>query len=144
MRLRGDGRRRDGTRGRRGAAVAEMAVLLPLVAFLFLVAVDFCRVFNCTQVVRGCAEAGAMYAGGYAQADPSVSVQDAATQAAQAEGAMLNPPLRAADVTVTVANGVATVTVSYNFNTLVGYPGVPRPLPVVRTAQLPVAPKVGQ
>jgi hypothetical protein len=121
-----------------------MAVLLPLVAFLFLVAVDFCRVFNCTQTVRGCAEAGALYAAGYAQADPSISVQDAATQAALAEGTMLNPPLSAANITVTIANGVATVTVSYDFQTFVGYPGVPRPLPVVRTAQMPVAPVVGQ
>ena|SRR5947209_7468714 len=129
---------------RRGAAVAEMAILLPVVSFLFLVAVDFCRVFNCAQTVRGCAEAAALYASGNAQADPGVSPQDAASQAALAEGTMLDPPLRAQDVSVTVAGGVATVTVSYNFQTFVGYPGVPQPIPVVRTARVPVAPKVGQ
>src|SRR5207302_8458197 len=103
-------------------------------------AVDFCRVFNCTQTVRGCAEAAALYASGNARADPSVSVQDAASQAAVAEGTLLSPPLRPEDVTVSVADGVATVTVTYNFQTFVGYPGVPRPLPVVRTARLAVAP----
>jgi Flp pilus assembly protein TadG len=129
---------------RPGAAVVEMAILLPLVAFLFLVAVDFCRVFNCTQTVRGCAEAGAMYASGNAKADPSVSVTDAAYLAAQAEGTLLNPPLQPGNVTVKVADGVATVTVSYTFQTLVGYPGLARQLSVVRTARLAVAPQVGQ
>ena len=61
-----------------------------------------------------------------------------------AEGTLLNPPLTAANVTVAVANGVATVTVSYNFRTIVGYPGLAQPLPVVRTARLPVIPQVGQ
>jgi Flp pilus assembly protein TadG len=129
---------------RRGAALAEMAVLLPLVASMFLVAVDFCRVFNCTQTVQGCAEAACLYASGNAQADSNVSVQTAAYQAALAEGTMLNPPLATGDVSVTIANGVATVTVTYNFQTFVGYPGVPRPLPVVRSAQLAVVPAVGQ
>jgi len=129
---------------RRAAAVTEMAILLPVVAFLFLVAVDFCRVFNCTQTVRGCARAGALYASGNAQADPSVSVQDAASQAALAEGAMLNPPLSANNVAVTVSNGVATVTVTYAFRTIVGYPGVPQPIPVARTVKMAVAPKVGE
>jgi Flp pilus assembly protein TadG len=132
------------SRRRRGAAVTEMAILLPLLSLLFLVAVDFCRVFYCTQTIRGCAEAGALYASGNATADPSVSLQDAASQAAMAEGTLLNPPLAAANVTVAVANGVATVTVSYNFRTIVGYPGLPQPLPVVRTAQMLVIPQAGQ
>jgi Flp pilus assembly protein TadG len=129
---------------RRGAAVTEMAVLLPLVAFMFLVAVDFCRVFNCTQTVQGCAEAACLYASGNAQADSNLRLATAAYQAALAEGTMLNPPLDPGSVNVTIANGVATVTVTYSFQTFVGYPGVPRPLPVVRTAQLPVVPAVGQ
>jgi len=139
MRLASESRRK-----RRAAAVAEMAVLLPVIAFLFLVAVDFCRVFNCTQIVRGCARAGALYASGNAQSAPSTSVQDAASAAAVAEGTMLNPPLVADNVAVTVADGVATVTVSYSFYTLVGYPGVPQPLSVVRTVKMAVMPQVGQ
>jgi len=129
---------------RRAAAVAELAILLPVLAFLFLVAVDFCRVFNCTQIVRGCALAGALYASGNAQADPSTGLQDAAAAAALAEGTMLNPPLVADNVAVAVTDTVATVTVSYNFWTIVRYPGVPQPLSVVRRVQMAVMPKVGQ
>ena len=40
---------------RRGAAVVELAVILPLLVFLFLVVVDYCRLFYFSQVVTGCA-----------------------------------------------------------------------------------------
>jgi Flp pilus assembly protein TadG len=129
---------------RPAAALVEMAILLPLVIFLFVVAVDFCRVFNCTQTVRGCAEAAALYASNNAHADPSVSVGDAARAAAVAEGTMLNPPMDGNHVSVTVAGGTATVTVHYSFRTLVGYPGVLQPLLISRTIQMPVAPRVGE
>src|SRR5438046_2003699 len=46
---------------RRGAAVVEVAIVLPLLVFLFLVAVDFCRVFHFSQVVTQCARNGALY-----------------------------------------------------------------------------------
>jgi hypothetical protein len=121
-----------------------MAVLLPLVGFLFVVAVDFCRVFNFTETVRGCAQAGALYSSNNAHADPSVSTADAATSAAVAEGTMLNPPLSAGDVTVAVASGTATVTVNYKFRTLVSYPGIAQPLSVSRTIRMTVVPNVGQ
>jgi Flp pilus assembly protein TadG len=121
-----------------------MAILLPFVVFLFVVAVDYCRVFNCAQTVQGCAEAGALYASGNAQDPPSTSPEDAARQAAVAEGTMLKPPLRAEDVTVAVTGNAATVTVSYNFQMFTSFLGLPQTLPVVRTVQMTVAPKVGQ
>jgi Flp pilus assembly protein TadG len=128
---------------RRGAAMAEMAILLPFVVFLFLVAVDFCRVFNCTQTVQGCAYAGALYASGYAQSDPGVTPEDAAKQAALAEGIMLEPALRTEDVAVAFTKDAATVTVTYDFRTLTGFPGLPRTLRVVKAVRMELAPKVG-
>src|SRR5437868_11657545 len=61
---------------RRGTAAAELAICLPFVALLFTVAVDFCRLYNQTQIVQGCAEAAAFYAAGYSwpsQADASAA-----------------------------------------------------------------------
>jgi Flp pilus assembly protein TadG len=121
-----------------------MAIVLPFVALLFTVAVDFCRVFHCTQTVQGCAQTAALYASGTALPPPNTSAEDAARQAASADGAVLEPPLKADDVAITGDGTTVTVTVTYQFSTFLPYPGLPQPLTVVRTAQLPVAPKVGE
>jgi Flp pilus assembly protein TadG len=128
---------------RRGAAVAEMAILLPFVVFLFLVAVDFCRVFYCTQTIQGCAEAGALYASGIAQSAPGTTPTDAAKQAAVAEGTMLNPPVSTQNVTVSFSGNVATVKVSYQFQMLTGFLGLPQTSQLVRSTQMVLAPNVG-
>jgi Flp pilus assembly protein TadG len=138
---------------RGGAAAAELAVLLPFVALMFVVAVDFCRLYYQTQTIHGCAEAAACYAGGYAwpnQADANAApnqsppVQpdsvaariEAAQLAAVAEGATLNPPLAAANVQVTIANGYATVTVSYDCAMLTPVLGPSRVQNVTRTVTM--------
>jgi Flp pilus assembly protein TadG len=129
---------------RRGAAVAEMAILLPFVAFLFLVAVDFCRVFYSTQTVQGCAQAGALYASGTAACPSTTTPTDAAKQAAVAEGTLLNPPLTTDNVAVSYTGNVVTVTVTYNFQMLTGFLALPQTLKLVRSTQMTVVPKVGQ
>jgi Flp pilus assembly protein TadG len=45
-------------RPRRGAATVELAVLLPVIAFLFVIAVDYARVFYYSQVIENCARQG--------------------------------------------------------------------------------------
>lgn len=45
---------------RPGAAVAELAVLLPFLVLLFFVAVDYCRIFYFTLTVENCARNGAL------------------------------------------------------------------------------------
>ncbi|CAN5716335.1 hypothetical protein BH23PLA1_BH23PLA1_28640 [soil metagenome] len=52
---------------RRGAAAVEMALLLPILTTLLLIAVDFCRLFYHYTIVANCARNGAMYA-----SDPAV------------------------------------------------------------------------
>ena len=91
--------RRLTPRQRRGAAAYELAILLPFLALMFAVGADYCRIFYYSQTVTGCAHAGALYASGTARRDPSVTPADAAKQAALAEGASLDPPLRPEDVT---------------------------------------------
>jgi Flp pilus assembly protein TadG len=129
---------------RQGAAIVEMAIVLPFIALMFLVACDFCRVFFCTQTLQGCAQAAVENVSGYARVAPTTTQAQAAFQAALAEGASLNPPLTAANVNVTVVNNVATVTITYDFSTLTGYPGLPNPLTIVRSVSLRMAPQAGQ
>jgi len=47
---------------RRGAAAVELALLLPLLAVLFGMGVDFARVFYFSQIVENGARNGALYA----------------------------------------------------------------------------------
>src|SRR5262245_36069317 len=46
---------------RHAAAVVELAILLPLLAFLFVVGVDFARVYKDTLTLTNCARSGALY-----------------------------------------------------------------------------------
>jgi Flp pilus assembly protein TadG len=144
------------SRNRRGAAAAELAILLPFVVLLFVVAVDFCRLYYQTQTVQGCAEAGVVYAAGYGSAnqadaaaaaailgsgqtvlpDSDAARTEAARQAAVAEGTTLNPPLQESNVQVTFANGEATVTVSYNCALFTPVLGPSRMLTVTRSVAM--------
>ena len=47
---------------RRGAAIAEMAILLSILSFLFVVCIDFARVFYFSLTLKNCARNGAYYA----------------------------------------------------------------------------------
>jgi Flp pilus assembly protein TadG len=120
-----------------------MAILSPFLVFLFLVTIDFCRVYHCTQTVKGCAEAGVLYASGTAMVDSNTSPAEAATQAAVAEGTVLDPPVQSSDVNVHVGGGSAMVTVNYKFKTICQYPGLPQTLNLASTVQMSSAPKPG-
>jgi Flp pilus assembly protein TadG len=125
---------------RPGAAAAEFAVLLPFLAFVFVLGVDLCRVFYVTQIVQNCAYAGALYAS--QTASSSSSPQTAAQQAAVTEGASLNPPLTTSQVTYTApdSNNNIKVTVNYTFNTLTNYPGIQNSWAISRSVTMTVAP----
>jgi hypothetical protein len=125
---------------RPAAAAAELAILLPMLSVMFLVALDFCRAYACTQIVQAAAAAGAMYASGNALPAAGTTSSDAAVQAAVNEGTSLQPRLASNNVNVNVAGGVATVTVTYQFNTLFGISGMAQTTNVVRTANMNVAP----
>jgi Flp pilus assembly protein TadG len=127
---------------RSAAAIVELACLLPFLIFLFLAAVDFCRIFYHAQTLQSCARSAALYACGGAVNPSSTNTQTAAQQAALAEGVSLSPPLQAQNVVITsdtVANTV-TVTVTYSFTTLMSYPGVPNNTSIVKRVTMVVLP----
>jgi len=130
-------------RGRRyGVAAVETAFLLPLLAFLFAIAVDFAQIYFFSTTIMNCARNGAVYA-----CDPVVAAQSPYTsleQAALADASSLSP-----QPTVTSANGTdgngqpyIEVTVSYPFQTLLPYPNLPNPYPIARSERMRVVPKV--
>ena len=127
-------------RSRPAAAAAEFAVLLPFLAFVFVLGVDLCRVFYVTQIVQNCAYAGALYAS--QTVSSTGSLKKAAEQAAVAEGASLNPALTASQVDYTPpdSNNNIKVTVNYTFYTLTNYPGIQNSWAITRSVTMTVAP----
>jgi len=100
---------------RRGLAATELAILLPFVGLLFMVAVDFCRVYFVTQTLQNSAQTAAMFASGTAKSSALVPVENTAKQMAIADAASLDPPLKAENVTVTFDAQTVTVTIQYEF-----------------------------
>lgn len=130
----------EGTARRfRGAAVVELAVLLPLLAFLFVISVDFARVYYFSVTLTNCARAGALYA-----SDPSMQAESPfanAQAAALADAKNLTPP-----PAVTSSSGVddsgreyVEVSVAYTFTTITGFPGVPNEVNLVRSVRMNVS-----
>jgi Flp pilus assembly protein TadG len=125
---------------RKAAAAVELAVLLPVIVFLFVIAVDFARIFYYSQVIENCARQGALYA-----SDPKApaynlytSVQQAAL--ADAPGLTPQPSVTSATGTDQAGNAYVTVTVTWQFQTITGFPGVPSNVNLTRTVQMRVAP----
>ncbi len=129
-------------RARRAAAVVEFALVLPFLMFVFLVAVDYCRVFYYSQVVTTCARNGALYL-----CDPNSPTQSHYSSLSAAATADADPTV-ASQMTVTSTSGSDTygnytiVTVTYPFTTMVSYPGIPRTTTIKRTAKVRPAPSV--
>jgi Flp pilus assembly protein TadG len=127
-------------RRRHGAATVELAILAPFLAFVFVIAVDWARIFYDSIVVTNCARNGALYL-----SDPytlTLSPYNDVKQAALADAQNLSP-----SPNVTSANGTDSsgpyveVTVSYQFQTITNFPGVPANTNIVRTVRMSVAPQ---
>src|SRR5262245_35048648 len=118
-------RRKQRDRGRRGNTACELAIVLPFLMFLTLIAVDYCRIYYEMQTVSSAARSGALMAGGIAHGSPTQTATQAATAAVLAETTNLQPPVKPEDVSVTFATDSATVIVTRRFRTLVPYPGIP-------------------
>jgi Flp pilus assembly protein TadG len=128
------------SRPRRAAATVELAVLLPFLVFLFVLAVDWARVFYYSTIITNSARQGALYAGDPVRQSqsPYASVSDAAL----ADASDLQPP-----PTVTTVNGVdawgnsyVDVTVNWQFATVTNYPVVGQSVQLSRTVRARVAP----
>src|SRR5262249_7793236 len=117
---------------RRATAAVELALLLPFLVFLMLIAIDYCRLFYYSQVVTNCARNGGLYA-----SDPFAASQSPYPDLASAAKADASPEIQS-QLTVTSQNGAdangnyTTVTVSYPFSTLTNYPGIPSNVTITR------------
>ena len=124
---------------RSATAVVELAVLLPFLIMLFLVAVDFARVFYFSLTLTNCARAGALYA-----SDPVAAVESPfpdVQSAALADATNISP-----QPTITSSNGVdasgrayVAVTANYSFNTVTKFPVIPSQVQLTRTVKMFVA-----
>jgi Flp pilus assembly protein TadG len=125
---------------RSGAAAVELAVVLPLLALFFFIAVDYSRIFYAYATVSTCARNGAFYASDSAYADdsPYQSVEEAAL----ADASNLSPTPTVTSATGTDADGhdYVEVTVTYSFNTVTNYVGIGKTIQVVRTVRMRKAP----
>jgi Flp pilus assembly protein TadG len=132
--------RRSARPRRGGAAAAELALVLPFLALMFAVALDYCRIFHVSQTVQNCAWVGAMYASGNASNPNAASSDDAARQAAVADAASLQPPLDPSKVTIAYQGGMAVVTIQYEFRAMTPLLGKGGTVTVTRTVKMTMAP----
>ena len=144
---------------RRGTAAVELAVILPLLFFIFFVAVDFGRVLYYAITIDNCCHNGGLFgsqtfdnegqqwvpgAPQYWQG-PSTQMVSTEQAATDVDGQNLGPPLAPSNVTVTngtdaQGNPVNIVTVTYSFYTVMSYPGFGNTFNLQRTYQARVAP----
>lgn len=134
--------RRGPGRARHGAATVELAVLAPLLTFLFVVAVDYCRVFYDALTITNCARNGALYLSDPVAAaqSPYANVQEAAL--ADANGLSPAPTVTSTNGVDADGNPYVEVTVTHTFQTITKYPGIPSPVTLVRSVRMRTAPAV--
>jgi Flp pilus assembly protein TadG len=132
---------------RRGVEAVELAVMAPFLALVFVITVDFARVFYYQQTINDCARNGALFGANlhsYQETGWVNPYQDA-TSVALADGAALNPPLDSSQVSVTNGTGSdgnpnVTVTISYPFTTVTQFPGFGTTLNLQASCKMRVAP----
>jgi len=107
---------------------------------LFLIAVDYGRMFYFSQIVANCARNGALYA-----CDPYAPIRQKYADVDTAARADAPSPM-STDMTVNTVYGTDTygdwvkVTCSYTFTSLTKYPGVPTSVNLSYTVLTRVAP----
>ncbi len=126
---------------RRGGAAAELVAVAPLLLFVLIVAIDFCRLFFAYTIITNAARNGALY-----YSDPRYQSLYANFQAAALADANndLNPPLTAANVTMSTGtdgqgNNTVSVKVQYQFNMISTYLGFSN-VPLSRQVTMRMAP----
>jgi Flp pilus assembly protein TadG len=128
-------------RCRPGVAAVEMAVLLPVLAFLFVITVDFARIYYDTLTLVNCARNGAVYG----SQDPTHATDTAGIQAAALQDATnLTPSPTVSSTTGTDSAGFPyiDVTVSWTFQSITNYVGVPASVNLTRTVRMRIIPAV--
>ena len=134
-------------RGRSGAAAVELAVLAPCLALLFVITLDFARVFYYKLTLDNCARNGALFGSNLRsyQEKAWVNSYNDIIDATTADGQYLNPPLSSSNVTTATGTGSdgnpnVTVTIDYPFTPITPLPGLGSTLTLHAKASMRVAP----
>jgi hypothetical protein len=127
---------------RLASSSVELALVLPVLALFFLVAVDFARLYYHYNIVTNCARNGALYG-----SDPTAALEShyaTLQDATLADAPDLNPQptMTSSSGTDSAGNPYIEVTVVYPFQTISNYPGLPNPINLTRTVRMRVAPTI--
>jgi Flp pilus assembly protein TadG len=117
----------------------ELAVLLPFLLYLCVIAVDWARLMYFTITINDCARSGAIWA-----SDAELRMKSRYTtvrDAALAEAPELDPTATVASVPTTYeGNAGVAVTVTMPFRTITNFPGVPANETLIRTVKMRLSP----
>ncbi len=114
-------------------------MLAPLLVMLFVIAVDFARVYYFSLTLTNCARAGAFYASDpWTQSEsPFTSTEDAALSEAQ----NITPAPTIIERSGADGSGNAWVEVeaAHTFSTITGFPGIPNNVQLRRSVRMYVS-----
>lgn len=146
-------------KGRAGVAAVELALVLPFLMLLMVIAVDWARIFYYAVTVQYAARDGAYWASDYPGIFRYSSVSDAVTSentnldsskiTLTNEYSTDSDPRSASWQTNSTSDGSVSsipnatyvrVTVAYSFNTVTRWPGVPDTTVITRQCVMKVAP----
>lgn len=120
-----------------GVAAVELAVLLPFLVFIFVLAVDFSRVFYAYLTITNCARNGAIY--GSQSIAHSTDVTGITSKAlADATNLQPSPQVSSSPAYDAGGNRCVQVTVTMPFQTVTNFPGIPSPINLTQTVQMRV------
>ena len=136
-------------RRRSGAAIVELALVLPPLLFMFVAATDFARAFHDGVIVTDRARLGAIYASQNV-GTPGLPANDTTWQSGTLAAALADATELVGAPTVVVApaalsaipsgNPYVAVTVSCPFQTILTYPGIPSQMTISRTVRMRLQP----
>ena len=145
---------------RRGATAVELALVLPFLMFLFVIAIDYARIFYYGVILENCARNGAYYASnypnasylyndiyGYKNLDEAI-YSDAASMMKPGDPAKNNAKyeltysytLDGTYGATPIASGYAKVTMRWTFKTVTQVPAIPGTVALERSVIMKMAP----
>jgi len=127
---------------REGVAAVELAILLPFLVTLFVIALDWSRIIYYTVTVNNCARNGAMYV--MDSYSGVTSPYATLTAAAQADASNLNPKPTVKDPPDTGTDSIGNyvdVKVTYDFKMITNFPGLNQTTTITRIVRVYKAPQ---
>lgn len=125
---------------RRGAATLEFAVLLPFLLLMVVAGVDFARVYYHHLTLNNAARNGAVYASSHPdRAVDTKAIQDVVLD----DTKNFTPPPTVTSKITTDSNGksIVTVTASWDFHTVIDYPGMAQLYTLTQSVEMRVTDK---